>query len=92
MAGTNEAVSGTKRDPAGQAMCYKQSVKRVARPVELQRVADKSIQGKIVNDKSPIVRYRVDELGIGNGKPPDFSQKLDFKKGNRGDTPRPISV
>jgi hypothetical protein len=92
MAGTNEAVGGTKRGPAGQAMSHKQSIKRVAGPIEFQRVADKSIQRKVVNNKSSIVRYRVDELGIGNGKPPNFSQKLDFKKGNRGDTSRPISV
>jgi hypothetical protein len=55
-------------------------------------VADKSIQGKIVYDESSIVRDRVDELRIADGKPTHFSQKLDLKKGNRGDTPWPISV
>ena len=77
MPGTNRSVSGTKRNTSGQAVCDKQSVKWVTGPAEPQGVADESFQRKIVNDKSSIVHDGAGELGVTDGKPANFSEKLD---------------
>ena len=73
-------------------MCHKQSVKRVTGPIEPQGVAHEIPQRNIVNVESSIVHHRAGELGITHGKAPNFSQKLDFEKRNRRDTPRAIPI
>jgi hypothetical protein len=55
-------------------------------------MANEGLQRYVVNDKSPIVYHSIRELGVIDGKPPDFGEKLDFKERNRRDTPGSISI
>jgi hypothetical protein len=55
-------------------------------------MANEGLQRYVVNNKSIIVRHGFGELGVLNRKPPDLSQKLDFKEGHGRYTPGTMPV